>query len=364
MLYHLLFPLSEWSERLSFLNLFKYITFRTIGATLTALLLSFLLGPWMIRTLRVMQKKGQPIRADGPQRHIIEKKGTPTMGGILILIALVGPTLLWADLSNIFVWAVLFTTIGFGAIGFWDDSRKLLWNNPKGVPARVRLLLQIAIALVVALTLKFHGSGQFGYLSVPFFKTISFNLGWLFFPFVVLVIVGSGNAVNLTDGLDGLAIGQVLLVAASFAIISYVAGHVRFANYLGIPYIAGAGELTVFCGALLGASLGFLWFNAYPAQVFMGDVGALALGAALGGVALVTHHEIVLGIVGGVFVMETLSVMVQVASFKLIGRRVFRMAPIHHHFELKGWAEPKIIVRFWIISVILALVGLATLKVR
>ncbi|MBF0153818.1 MAG: phospho-N-acetylmuramoyl-pentapeptide-transferase [Magnetococcales bacterium] len=364
MLYHLLFPLSEWSERLSFLNLFKYITFRTIGAILTALVLSFLLGPWMIRTLRVMQKKGQPIRTDGPQRHIIEKKGTPTMGGTLILVALVVPTLLWADLSNVFIWMVLFTTLGYGAIGFWDDSRKLLWNNPKGVPARTRLVLQIGIALAAALLLKYHGSGQFGLLTVPFFKHISLNLGWLFFPFAILVIVGSGNAVNLTDGLDGLAIGQVLLVAASFAIISYVTGHVHFANYLRIPYVAGAGEMTIFCGAMLGASLGFLWFNAYPAQVFMGDVGALALGAALGSVALVTHHEIVLVIIGGVFVMETLSVVLQVASFKMIGRRVFRMAPIHHHFELKGWAEPKIIVRFWIISVILALVGLATLKVR
>ncbi|MBF0178236.1 MAG: phospho-N-acetylmuramoyl-pentapeptide-transferase [Magnetococcales bacterium] len=364
MLYHLLVPLSEWSERLSFLNLFKYITFRSIGAILTALLLSFLLGPWMIRKLRVMQKKGQPIRTDGPQRHIIEKKGTPTMGGTLILIALVVPTLLWADLSNIFVWMVLLTTLGFGAIGFWDDSRKLLWNNPKGVPARTRLLLQIGIALGAAVLLKLHGTGQFGLLTVPFFKHVTLNLGWFFFPFAVLVIVGSSNAVNLTDGLDGLAIGQTLLVAASFAIISYVAGHVHFASYLGILYVAGAGELAVFCGAMLGASLGFLWFNAYPAQVFMGDVGALALGAALGSVALVTHHEIVLVIVGGVFVMETLSVVLQVASFKMIGRRVFRMAPIHHHFELKGWAEPKIIVRFWIISVILALVGLATLKIR
>ncbi|MBF0138267.1 MAG: phospho-N-acetylmuramoyl-pentapeptide-transferase [Magnetococcus sp. DMHC-1] len=364
MLYHLLFPLSEWSGYLSFLNLFKYITFRTVGAILTALLLSFLLGPWMIRTLRVMQKKGQPIRTDGPQRHIVEKKGTPTMGGTLILVAIVGPTLLWADLGNAFIWMVLLTTLGFGAIGFWDDSRKLLWNNPKGVPARTRLLLQILIALGAALLLKFHGSGQFGLLTVPFFKHVLPDLGWLFLPFAVLVIVGSGNAVNLTDGLDGLAIGQTLLVAASFAIISYVTGHVHFANYLGIVYVPGAGEMTVFCGAMLGASLGFLWFNAYPAQVFMGDVGALALGAALGSVALVTHHEIVLFITGGVFVMETLSVVLQVASFKMIGRRVFRMAPIHHHFELKGWAEPKIIVRFWIISVILALVGLATLKIR
>ncbi|MBF0624514.1 MAG: phospho-N-acetylmuramoyl-pentapeptide-transferase [Magnetococcales bacterium] len=361
MLYNLLAPLAkQWT----FLNLFNYITFRTIGAVLTALVISFVLGPRMIQTLRSLQGTGQPIREDGPQRHLLEKKGTPTMGGTLILLALITPTLLWADLANPFIWLVILTTLGFGAVGFWDDSRKLIHKNPKGVPGRVRLALQIFIALAAATLLKVAGGDQFGSLAVPFVKGFNLELGWYFFPFAVLVIVGAGNAVNLTDGLDGLAIGPALVTAISFMIITYAAGHIHFATYLGIPYIPGSGELAIFCGAMLGAALGFLWFNTYPAQVFMGDVGALAIGAALGSVALVARHEIVLAIIGGVFVMETLSVVVQVASFKLIGKRVFRMAPIHHHFELKGWAEPKIIVRFWIISVILALVGLATLKVR
>ena len=362
MLYNLLYPLSDhWS----FLNLFKYITFRTIGATLTALILSFLIGPWMIRSLQRLQKSGQPIRDDGPQRHILEKTGTPTMGGTLILLAMAVPSLLWADLTNPFIGVVLFATLGFGIIGFWDDLLKVSRKNTKGVPGRTRFLLQAAIALIVALVLKNVGDGQtFGGLALPFLKNISLDMGLLFFPFAILVIVGSGNAVNLTDGLDGLAIGPTMLTAASFLIISYLTGHVYFANYLGIPHIPGAGELAVFCGAMVGAALGFLWFNTYPAQVFMGDVGSLALGAALGTVAMVTRHEVVLAIIGGIFVLETMSVIIQVISFKLIGKRVFRMAPIHHHFELKGWAEPKIIVRFWIISIILALIGLATLKVR
>ncbi|MBF0369904.1 MAG: phospho-N-acetylmuramoyl-pentapeptide-transferase [Magnetococcales bacterium] len=360
MLYNILYPLSDhWSA----LNLFKYITFRTIGAILTALILSFVVGPLVIRTLQKMQKKGQPIRDDGPERHLLEKAGTPTMGGTLIILAIAVPTLLWADLTNRFIWVVLLTTLGFGAIGFWDDSLKLLKNNPKGVPGRVRIFLQSAIALGAAGVLM-GMDGGFGQLSFPFVKDYFYDLGWLFFPFAILVIAGSANAINLTDGLDGLAIGPTLLTAMSFLLIAYVTGHVHFAGYLGIPYVSGAGELSVFCGAMVGAALGFLWFNTYPAQVFMGDVGSLALGAALGSVAMVTRHEIVLSIIGGVFVMETLSVIVQVASFKLIGKRVFRMAPIHHHFELKGWAEPKIIVRFWIISVILSLVGLATLKIR
>ena len=362
MLFNLLYPLSEhWS----FLNLFKYITFRTIGATLTALLLSFLVGPWMIRSLQRLQQSGQPIREDGPQRHILEKTGTPTMGGTLILLALTIPTLLWANLNNPFILLVLGVTLGFGAIGFCDDYRKLKRRNSKGISWRTRILLQVLMALCLAGVLKSIAElGTFGHLSVPFFKGVAPDMGWFFFPFAVLVVVGTGNAVNLTDGLDGLAIGPTLLTAASFLVIAYVTGHRYFANYLGIPYIAGAGELAVFCGAMVGAALGFLWFNTYPAQVFMGDVGSLALGAALGTVALITRHEIVLAIIGGVFVVETLSVIVQVASFKLVGKRVFRMAPIHHHFELKGWAEPKIIVRFWIISIILALVGLATLKIR
>ncbi|MEO5339626.1 MAG: phospho-N-acetylmuramoyl-pentapeptide-transferase [Magnetococcus sp. MYC-9] len=362
MLYNLLFPLSDhWSV----LNLFKYITFRSIGATLTALLLSFLIGPWLIRSLQKLQSIGQPIRSDGPQRHILEKSGTPTMGGTLILLALVVPTLLWANLTNPFILMVLATTLSFGVIGFWDDYRKITRRNSKGLSARSRFLLQSLIALLVAYTLKsVEQGGTFGALSIPFFKNLSFDLGWLFFPFSILVIVGTSNAVNLTDGLDGLAIGPTMLTAATFLVIAYVTGHSQFANYLGIPYVAGAGELAIFCGAMVGAALGFLWFNTYPAQVFMGDVGSLALGAALGTVGLITRHEIVLAIVGGIFVVETLSVIVQVASFKLIGKRVFRMAPIHHHFELKGWAEPKIIVRFWIISIILALIGISTLKIR
>ncbi len=362
MLFNLLYPLSDqWS----FLNLFKYITFRTIGATLTALIISFMAGPYVIRALQRLQKTGQPIRDDGPQRHLLEKTGTPTMGGTLILLSLALPTLLWADLTNPFIWLVLITTLGFGAIGFWDDLQKVTKKNSKGVPGRTRFLLQALIAVGVAVSLKWIDGGQhFGDLALPFLKDVSLEMGWLFLPFAVLVIVGAGNAVNLTDGLDGLAIGPTMLTAASFLIISYLTGHVFFANYLGIPYIPGAGELTVFCGAMVGAALGFLWFNTYPAQVFMGDVGSLALGAALGAVAMVTRHEVVLAIIGGIFVLETMSVIIQVISFKMIGKRVFRMAPLHHHFELKGWAEPKIIVRFWIISIILALIGLATLKVR
>lgn len=361
MLYNLLFPLSDhWS----FLNLFKYITFRSIGAALTALVLSFLIGPWIIRALQRLQTSGQPIREDGPQRHILEKAGTPTMGGTLILLAITLPTMLWSDVTNPFVLLVLVTTLSFGLIGFWDDYLKVAKKNPKGVPGRLRFFLQTGIALTMAYILREIDPQVFGQLSIPFLKDFSWDMGLLFFPFAVLVIVGTGNAVNLTDGLDGLAIGPAMLSAASFLIICYVVGHVHFANYLGVTYIAGAGELSVFCSAMVGAALGFLWFNTYPAQVFMGDVGSLALGAALGAVAMVTRHEIVLAIIGGIFVLETLSVIIQVASFKLVGKRVFRMAPLHHHFELKGWAEPKIIVRFWIISIILSLVGLATLKVR
>jgi phospho-N-acetylmuramoyl-pentapeptide-transferase len=361
MFYNLLVPYSEvWS----FLNIFKYITVRTIGAILTALILSFVVGPWIIKLLQRIQVSGQPIREDGPQRHILEKAGTPTMGGTLILLAITVPTLLWADVTNPFIQIVTATTLSFGLIGFWDDYLKVAKRNPKGVPGRVRFLLQTSIALLMAYALKEVNGDVFGQLSLPFLKSFSWDMGWIYFPFAIVVIVGSGNAVNLTDGLDGLAIGPAMLAAASFLLISYLTGHVLFASYLGVPYIAGAGELAVFCGAMVGAALGFLWFNTYPAQVFMGDVGSLALGAALGSIAMVTRHEVVLAIIGGVFVLETLSVIIQVASFKLIGKRVFRMAPIHHHFELKGWAEPKIIVRFWIISIILALVGLATLKIR
>ncbi len=361
MLYNLLYPLSEhWSA----LNLFKYITFRTIGAMLTALLLSFLIGPWMIRALGRLQTNGQPIRNDGPQRHVLEKGGTPTMGGALILLAIAIPTLLWANLTNSYIHMVLLTTLGFGAIGFWDDYAKVTRKSSKGAPASVRFILQTGIALTVAIYLKVQAPTVFGSLAIPFFKDFAIDLWWWFFPFSILVIVGSSNAVNLTDGLDGLAIGPAMLTAASFMFIAYLTGHAKFAAYLGIPHIPGTGELTIFCGAMVGAGLGFLWFNTYPAQVFMGDVGSLSLGAALGTIAMATQHEIVLMIIGGVFVLETLSVIIQVASFKMIGKRVFRMAPIHHHFELKGWAEPKIIVRFWIISIILALIGLSTLKIR
>ncbi|MEG3639992.1 phospho-N-acetylmuramoyl-pentapeptide-transferase [Magnetococcus sp. PR-3] len=362
MFYHLLYPLHEtWTV----FNLFQYVTFRTIMAILTALLISFMLGPWLIRKLQSLQSTGQPIRQDGPERHIIEKAGTPTMGGTLILIAVLVATLLWAKLTNPYVWLTLLATFGFGAIGFWDDAVKLIHRNPKGVPGRTRFILQTLIVVGIALALKLHVNPEvFGKLAFPLFKDLVIDLGMWFVPFAVIVVVGCGNAVNLTDGLDGLAIGPAMFTAAAFALISHAAGHYNFANYLGIPFIPGASELAIFCGAMVGAALGFLWFNTYPAQVFMGDVGALALGAALGSVALMTQHEIVLAIIGGVFVIETLSVIIQVASFKLIGKRVFRMAPLHHHFELKGWAEPKIIVRFWIISIILALIGLATLKVR
>ncbi|MBF0147883.1 MAG: phospho-N-acetylmuramoyl-pentapeptide-transferase [Magnetococcales bacterium] len=360
MLYNLLYPLSD---QFNFLNLLKYITLRSIAAALTALVLSFLLGPLLIRGLQAVQAGGQPIREDGPQRHLLEKKGTPTMGGTLILLAVSVPTFLWANLANPYVIMVLMVTLGFGAIGFWDDYVKVTRQHSRGVSGRTRFLLQSAIALLMAAGLEWSDGNTFGYLSFPFTKQV-LDLGWWFFPFTILVIVGAGNAVNLTDGLDGLAIGPSMLTAASFMIIAYVVGHVHFAGYLGIPYVAGAGELAIFCGAMVGAALGFLWFNTYPAQVFMGDVGSLSLGAALGAIAMVTRHEVVLAIIGGIFVLETFSVILQVASFKLTGKRVFRMAPIHHHFELKGWAEPKIIVRFWIISIILALIGLATLKIR
>ncbi|MBF0191657.1 MAG: phospho-N-acetylmuramoyl-pentapeptide-transferase [Magnetococcales bacterium] len=361
MLYNLLYPLSgHWSA----LNLFKYITFRTIGAILTALILSFVVGPWMIRALGRLQTHGQPIRADGPKRHLLEKGGTPTMGGALMLLAITVSTVLWANLANPFIHMVLLTTLGFGAIGFWDDYAKVTKRHTRGAPASVRFLLQSIIAITVALYLKWTQPALFGSLALPILKDVTIDLGWLFLPFAILVIVGSSNAVNLTDGLDGLAIGPTLLTAASFMFIAYLTGHAKFANYLGIPHVPGAGELTIFCGAMVGAALGFLWFNTYPAQVFMGDVGSLSLGAALGTIAMATRHEIVLAIIGGIFVLETFSVIIQVASFKLIGKRVFRMAPIHHHFELKGWAEPKIIVRFWIVSIILALIGLSTLKIR
>jgi len=347
------------------LNVFRYITFRTGGATLTALLISFLFGPRIIALLKSRQRRGQPIREDGPQTHIVQKQGTPTMGGFLILVGLVPAVLLWADLSNKYVWIVLLVTLGFGAVGFADDYLKVSKISPKGVPGRVKLFFEFIIAITAmwALVLVANEPLQTA-LTVPFFKGVLLQLGGFFFVFGALVIVGSSNAVNLTDGLDGLAIVPVMIAAAAFGLIVYLVGNAVFADYLQVHFVPGTGELAIICGALIGAGLGFLWYNAPPAMVFMGDTGSLALGAALGTIAVAAKHELVLAIIGGLFVLEAVSVIVQVASFKLTGKRVFRMAPLHHHFEQKGWAEPTIVVRFWIISVVLAMAGLATLKLR
>jgi len=358
MLFHLLYPLHT---TYAFLNVFKYITFRTIYATLTALLISFFLGPWFIKKLSSLNI-GQQIREDGPTSHL-DKRGTPTMGGTLILFALTISTLLWGDLTNPYVWLAILSTIGFGLIGLLDDYKKLLKRNSKGLNAKFKIVGQISIGLLIGLSL-YNYSGFNTSISVPFFKGISFDLGPFYIPFVIFVVVGTSNAVNLTDGLDGLAIGPVMIASATYLLFSYFVGHIKFANYLQIPYIAGSGELSVFCGALVGAGMGFLWYNTYPAQIFMGDVGSLALGGALATVAVVTKQEMLLAIVGGIFVVEALSVIFQVGSYKLRTKRIFRMAPIHHHFELKGWKEPKIIVRFWIIAVILALIAISTLKLR
>ncbi|HEX4858340.1 MAG TPA: phospho-N-acetylmuramoyl-pentapeptide-transferase [Usitatibacteraceae bacterium] len=345
-------------------NVFQYITLRTLLAAITALLISFLIGPRMIRKLTEL-KVGQAVRDDGPQSHLV-KAGTPTMGGALILAAVAITTLLWGDLENRYVWACLVTTIGFGAIGWVDDYRKVVYKNPKGLSARAKMFWQTVIAALALSYLAYRANlPQQTDLIVPFFKTIAIPLGTI--GFIILgwfVVVGFSNAVNLTDGLDGLAIMPTVMVASALAIFAYVAGHRVFSTYLGVPHIAGAGELAVFCGAIAGAGLAFLWFNAYPAEVFMGDVGALALGGALGLIAVICRQEIVLVIMGGVFVVETLSVMIQVASFKLTGKRVFRMAPLHHHYELKGWKENQVVVRFWIITIVLVLVGLSTLKLR
>lgn len=344
-------------------RVFQYLTLRAILGALTALIISFIVGPTMIRRLS-KKKIGQSIREDGPESHY-EKAGTPTMGGTLILVAIAISTLLWADLTNSYVWVVLFVTLGHGIIGFIDDYRKVMQGNSDGLSAKAKLFWQSSIALSAGLflynTTELAAETQF---IVPFFKNVILDMSWGYVVMTYIVIVGSSNAVNLTDGLDGLAIMPTVMVAAALGIFAYLSGHMSFADYLSIPYLPKSGELTVFCGALVGAGLGFLWFNAYPAMVFMGDVGALALGAALGIVAILVRQEIVLMIMGGVFVVETVSVIIQVASFKLRGKRVFLMAPIHHHYELKGWPEPRIIVRFWIITVILVLIGLATLKLR
>jgi phospho-N-acetylmuramoyl-pentapeptide-transferase len=362
MLYPLLYP---FADEFQLFNLFRYITFRSGGAVVTALLISFVLGPRLILWLRRKQSNGQPIRPDGPNGHLLRKKGTPTMGGFLILLALSISTLLWADLSNPYVWIALLVTVGFGLIGFFDDYRKLTRNSHRGLSAKAKLALEVLFGVIACIIIAYVMTPALANtLAVPFFKNVLFQFGWFFPAFGVLVIVGASNAVNLTDGLDGLAIVPSMIAAGCFAVIAYLAGNVVFANYLQIHHIAGAGELTVFCGAMVGASLGFLWFNAPPAMVFMGDTGSLSIGAALGTISVVTKHELVLAIIGGLFVLEAISVIVQVASYKMTGRRVFRMAPLHHHFEQLGWQESTIVIRFWIIAWILAIAGLATLKLR
>ena len=360
----MLYELTNFSELIGPLNVFRYITFRTGGAIMTALLFVFLFGPAIIDMLRLKQGKGQPIRDDGPQSHLA-KRGTPTMGGLMILSGFLFSILLWANLSNGYVWIVLGVTLSFGAIGFYDDYLKVTKRTSSGFSGKVRLLLELLIAGVATYGIMvLAGDEHGGALAVPFFKDVLLYLGPLYIVLGVLVIAGAGNAVNLTDGLDGLAIVPVMIAAATFGLIAYLSGNIKFATYLQIHHVQGAGELAIICGALIGAGLGFLWFNAPPAMIFMGDTGSLALGGALGAIAVATKHEIVLAIVGGLFVLETLSVIIQVASYKLTGKRVFRMAPLHHHFEQKGWAEATVVVRFWIISVVLALVGLATLKLR
>jgi phospho-N-acetylmuramoyl-pentapeptide-transferase len=359
----LLYLAQQLSELYSGFRVFNYLTLRAILAALTALVISFLIGPWMIRTLQERQI-GQNVRSDGPKSHL-PKAGTPTMGGTLILVAIGVSTVLWADMANRFVLITLLVTMAFGLIGFWDDYLKLVVGNSRGLIARYKYFWQSVVGLgcAVALFVTAKSPAETA-LYLPFFKAVAIPLGMGYIALTYFVVVGTSNAVNLTDGLDGLAIMPAVLVGGALGVFAYATGNSVFANYLGIPFIEGTGEILVFCATLVGAGLGFLWFNTYPAQVFMGDIGALALGAALGIVAVVVRQEIVLFIMGGVFVMETISVILQVASFKLTGKRIFRMAPIHHHFELKGWAEPKVIVRFWIISVILVLIGLATLKVR
>lgn len=359
MLYHLLYPLHE---TFSIFNVFRYITFRSIYAVVTALVLSFLLGPWLIRYLK-KRCVGQYVRDDGPSSHL-SKAGTPTMGGLLILFSIMISTLLWADLTNPYIWMVLAVMAGFGAIGFLDDYLKLTKKKSAGLSGRAKILMQSAIALVVAGII--YSRPEFDtHITIPFLKDVRPDLGWGYILFAMLVIVGASNAVNLTDGLDGLAIGSMTVATATYLIFSYVAGHVKIATYLQISYVAGGGELAVLCGAVIGAGMGFLWFNTYPAEIFMGDVGSLPLGGILGTVAVITKQELLLMLVGGLFVIEALSVIFQVGFFKMTnGHRIFRMAPLHHHFELKGWAEPKVIVRFWLITIVLGLLSLSTLKLR
>jgi phospho-N-acetylmuramoyl-pentapeptide-transferase len=346
-------------------NVFRYITFRTGAAAITSLLFVFLFGPAIIAALRVRQGKGQPIRTDGPQSHLLTKKGTPTMGGLMILSGLLVSTLLWANLSSVYVWTVLGVTVSFGLIGLYDDILKVRRASHNGFSGRIRLVLELLIAAVAGYVLMRASTGDLATgLAIPFFKDLVLNLGWFFIPFAAFVITGAGNSVNLTDGLDGLAIVPVMIACATFGLIAYLSGNGVFAEYLQIHFIPGTGELAVVCGAVLGAGLGFLWFNAPPAAIFMGDTGSLALGGFVGTVAVAIKHEIVLAIVGGLFVLEAISVIVQVVSFRLTGKRVFKMAPIHHHFEQIGWTEPQIVIRFWIIAVVLALIGLSSLKLR
>lgn len=360
----MLMLLTNAAEQLSFLNVFRYITFRTGGAMITSALLVFLLGPFIIKSLRIRQGRGQPIRADGPQTHF-KKAGTPTMGGLMILFGIITSSLLWGNLSSVYVWVVLLVTVSFGAIGFYDDYLKVTKQSDKGFSGKARLGIEFIIAGVAAWVIMNTGQEPFSSsLTFPFLKHLVINLGWFFIPFAAFVMVGSGNAVNFTDGLDGLAIVPVMVAAASFGIIAYLSGNAIFADYLQIHFVPGTGELAVVLGAVIGASLGFLWFNAPPAAIFMGDTGSLALGGMLGAVAVATKHEIVLAIIGGLFVVEALSVIIQVGFFKMTGKRVFLMAPIHHHFEKKGWTESQVVIRFWIIAIILAMIGLSSLKLR
>jgi phospho-N-acetylmuramoyl-pentapeptide-transferase len=361
----MLYWLSAFSDTIGPLNVLRYITFRTGGAMITALVFVFLFGPAIIDQLRLKQGKGQPIRSDGPQSHLVTKKGTPTMGGLMILFGIIVSTLLWANLSNRYVWIVLGVTLSFGAIGFYDDYLKVTKQTHAGVSGKTRILIEAVIAAAACYFIVSLGRQPFATsITFPFFKELVLPLGWFFILFGAFIIVGAGNAVNLTDGLDGLAIVPVMIASGCFGVFAWVVGNVVFSDYLQLHFVAGTGELAVLCGAVIGGGIGFLWFNAPPASIFMGDTGSLALGGMLGAIAVATKHEIVLGIVGGLFVLEAVSVIVQVLSFKLTGKRVFRMAPIHHHFEQLGWTEPQIVIRFWIISVVLALAGLSTLKLR
>ena len=362
MLYNLLYPLAH---EFGIFNLFKYLTFRSGGAVLTSLLMTFLTAPHIICWLKSKQREGQPIREDGPESHLLTKKGTPTMGGIMILLSVLVSTLLWADVTNHYIWIVLFVTVGFGIIGFFDDYRKLTKRSSKGLSGKAKLLLQFAISGIAAIWIhNVAPEGMQTHLAVPFFKDVLLDLGVVYFVFAMLVMVGASNAVNLTDGLDGLAIVPIVIASGCFLLIAYLVGNVKFADYLQIHHVPNCGELAVFCAALIGAGLGFLWYNAPPAQIFMGDTGSLAFGGSLGVVSVIVKHELVLAIIGGLFVAEAVSVILQVGSFKMTGKRIFKMAPLHHHFEKLGWKEPTIVIRFWIIAFILALVGLSTLKLR